>query len=95
LAKALLAQFVRSSRQERLPLLERLRGESTPEALLMRVPGIGYITAERLHDELGITSLEELETGAARLLEKLGFKFERMVKLSEKRAEVSLFAADV
>lgn len=44
----------------RLPLLERLRGESTPEALLMSVPGIGHMTAERLHDELGITSLEEL-----------------------------------
>jgi DNA polymerase (family X) len=48
----------------RLPLLERLRGESTPEALLMSVPGIGHITAERLHDELGITSLEELELAA-------------------------------
>ncbi len=48
----------------RLPLLERLRGESTPEALLMSVSGIGHITAERLHDELGITSLEELELAA-------------------------------
>jgi hypothetical protein len=48
----------------RLPLLERLRGESTPEALLMSVPGIGHVTAERLHDELGITSLEELELAA-------------------------------
>lgn len=48
----------------RLPLLERLRGESTPEALLMSVPGIGHVTAERLHDELGIASLEELELAA-------------------------------
>ncbi len=39
----------------KLPLLERLRGESTPEALLMSVPGIGHITAERLHDERGYT----------------------------------------
>ena len=33
--------------------------------------------------------------GSARLLEKLGFKFERMVKLSDDSAEVSLFASDV
>jgi RimJ/RimL family protein N-acetyltransferase len=32
--------------------------------------------------------------GSARLLEKLGFSFERMVKLSEDSAEVSLFALD-
>ena len=33
--------------------------------------------------------------GSARLLEKLGFNFERMVKLSDDSAEVSLFAAGV
>jgi len=32
---------------------------------------------------------------SARLLEKLGFKFERMVKLSDDSTEVSLFAAEV
>ncbi len=48
----------------RLPMLERLRGESNPEELLMSVPGIGQKTAERLHDELGIESLEELEMAA-------------------------------
>ncbi|HVG32253.1 MAG TPA: GNAT family N-acetyltransferase [Pyrinomonadaceae bacterium] len=32
---------------------------------------------------------------SVRLLEKLGFKFERMVKLSDDSAEVSLFAAEV
>jgi len=33
--------------------------------------------------------------GSAKLLEKLGFKFERMVQLSDDSAEVKLFAFDV
>lgn len=48
----------------RLPMLDRLRGESDPVALLRTVPGIGRKTAERLHDDLGIDSLEELEMAA-------------------------------
>jgi DNA polymerase (family X) len=48
----------------RLPMLERLRGASDPEGLLMTVPGIGRKTAERLHEELGIDSLEALELAA-------------------------------
>lgn len=48
----------------RLPMLERVRGASDPEALLMTVPGIGPKTAELLHDELGIDSLEALEAAA-------------------------------
>jgi DNA polymerase (family X) len=48
----------------RLPVLERLRGETDPEALLASVPGIGRKIAERLHHDLGIDTLEELE-GAA------------------------------
>lgn len=48
----------------RLPMLERLRGASDPEELLMTVPGIGRKTAELLHEELGIDSLEALEVAA-------------------------------
>lgn len=48
----------------RLPMLERVRGASDPETLLMTVPGIGPKTAELLHDELGIDSLEALEAAA-------------------------------
>jgi DNA polymerase (family 10) len=48
----------------RLPMLDRLRGEIDPIALLRTVPGIGRKTADRLHDELGIDSLEELEIAA-------------------------------
>jgi DNA polymerase (family X) len=48
----------------RLPMLDRLRGESDPLALLMSVPGIGKVSAERLHHDLGIETLEELEVAA-------------------------------
>ena len=48
----------------RLPMLERLRGESDAVALLASVPGVGPVLAERLHRELGIDSLEELEAAA-------------------------------
>jgi hypothetical protein len=51
-------------RTGRLPMLERLRGESDPVALLMTVPGIGRLTAERLHHDLGIETLEDLEAAA-------------------------------
>src|SRR5450759_488488 len=48
----------------RLGTLERLHGESDPFALLASVPGIGDTLAERIHDALGIESLEELERAA-------------------------------
>jgi len=48
----------------RLPMLERLRGESDPVELLAGVVGIGLKTAQRIHDELGIDTLEELEIAA-------------------------------
>lgn len=44
-----------------LSLLDRLEGEMAPEALLQRLPGIGPKLAHRIHDELGVMSLEELE----------------------------------
>jgi DNA polymerase (family 10) len=45
----------------RLTMLDRLRGESDPLAILASVPGIGKVYAWRLHDDLGIETLEELE----------------------------------
>jgi DNA polymerase (family 10) len=48
----------------RLSVLERLRGETDPVALLASVPGIGPITAGRLHQDLDIDSLHELEAAA-------------------------------
>jgi hypothetical protein len=46
------------------PMLERVRGDADPEDRLMTVPGIGRRLAARLHDELGIETLEELEAAA-------------------------------
>jgi DNA polymerase (family 10) len=48
----------------RLPTLARLRGESDPEELLRTVSGVGHIRARRLHEELGIDFLEDLEAAA-------------------------------
>jgi len=48
----------------RLPMLDRLRGETDPVMLLESVPGIGRALAERLHGDFGIDSLEDLEAAA-------------------------------
>jgi len=42
----------------RLPMLERLRGEMDPVAVLTSVPGIGPQLAARLHHDLAIDTLE-------------------------------------
>jgi DNA polymerase (family 10) len=72
----------------RLPMLERLRGEADPVELLMSVPGIGRIQAERLHHELGIDSLEELETAAqdGRLSDVSGFGRKRIAGIVDSLA---------
>lgn len=44
--------------------LERLRGGSDPEALFRTIPGVGPDLAMRLHEALGVDTLEALE-GAA------------------------------
>ncbi len=64
----------------RLAMLERLRGESEPTRLLATVPGIGRELAGRLHDDLGIESLEDLEAAAhdGRLENILGFGSKRL-----------------
>ena len=45
-------------------MLQRLRGEAEPVALLTSVPGIGKKLADQLHHDLGIDTLEELEVAA-------------------------------
>jgi putative hydrolase len=45
-------------------MLDRLRGETEPESLLATVPGIGKKLAARLHHDLEIDTLEELEAAA-------------------------------
>jgi putative hydrolase len=57
------------------PMLERLRGEADPVKRLATVPGIGRRLAARLHDELGLETLEDLEAAAhdGRLEQLAGF----------------------
>jgi hypothetical protein len=61
-------------------MLERLRGEADPVALLATVPGIGPVLAERLHHDLDIHTLEDLEVAAhgGRLREVPGFGDKRV-----------------
>jgi hypothetical protein len=47
-----------------LGLLERLRGRATPEDLLATIPGIGEVLAHRIHEQLGVDTLEQLELAA-------------------------------
>jgi len=48
----------------RWSLLDRLRGQATPEQLFRTLPGIGPELASRIHDELHLDTLEALETAA-------------------------------
>lgn len=72
----------------RLQLLERLRGESEPEALFRTVIGIGRKLAEAIHDRLGIETLEELEMAVhdGRLASVPGFGPRRLRGVGENLA---------
>jgi hypothetical protein len=72
----------------RLPMLDRLRGDTDPLHLLASVSGIGWKLAERLHDELGIETLEQLETAAhdGRLEEIAGFGEKRLAGIRDSLA---------
>jgi DNA polymerase (family X) len=78
-------QFLRTGK---LSALDRLRGESDPIAVMASVSGIGERLAERLHSELGITTLEELEAAAhdGRLEEVGGFGKKRIAGIKESLA---------
>ncbi|MCP3144390.1 helix-hairpin-helix domain-containing protein [Pyxidicoccus xibeiensis] len=58
---AAVAEWVRTGQ---LGLLHRLETEASPEQLLASVPGIGPELARRIHQELGVGTLEELEQAA-------------------------------
>jgi hypothetical protein len=61
-----------------LPMLDRIRGKSDPVTLIATVPGIGPVLAEKIHHDLGIDTLEDLETaaydGRLRNIEAIGEK---------------------
>lgn len=72
-----------------LPMLERLRAEHDPVQLLATLPGIGRGLADRLHHDLGIGSLEELEVAVhdGRLAAVPGFGPKRLAALREALAQ--------
>ena len=72
----------------RLPILDRLRGESDSGRLLRSVPGIGKALAARLHDELEIETLEQLEAAAhdGRLRELMGLGEKRIAGIMDSLA---------
>ncbi len=72
----------------RLPILDRLRGDIDPVEVIASVPGIGERTARRIHDTLGINTLEELEISAhdGRLAHAVGFGAKRLAGVRDSLA---------
>jgi DNA polymerase (family 10) len=72
----------------RLPMLDRLRGAGDAVAVLATVPGIGQRLAVRLHDDLGIQTLEDLEAAAhdGRLEHVAGFGAKRLAGIRDSLA---------
>jgi hypothetical protein len=75
IGRSLAAAIAEIAQTGRLRMLERLEGEIAPEDLFTTVPGIGEELARRLHAELGVETLEELELAAhdGRLANLRGF----------------------
>lgn len=72
----------------KLAMLDRLRGQHDPIALLCSVPGIGKAFAWKLHEDLEIETLEELETAAhdGRLERLAGFGPKRLAGIRDSLA---------
>ena len=60
--------------------LDRLRGSADPVAVFRTIPGVGSQLALRLHDELGVDTLEALEVAAH------DGRLERMPNIGARRA---------
>jgi len=69
-------------------MLDRLRGEADPEALLASVTGIGRKLSRRLYDELGLETLADLEAAAhdGRLETIAGFGEKRLAGIRDSLA---------
>jgi putative hydrolase len=75
-------------RTGKMGLLQRLRGDGEPERRFMSVPGIGPGLAARIHKQLGIESLEDLENAAydGRLAQVPGMAQKRLRAVRESLA---------
>ena len=81
----LASAMVELARTGRLGMLEHLEGTVSPEERFSSVAGIGPILAKRIHDRLGIATLEELEQAAydGRLARVPGFGSRRTRAVQE------------
>lgn len=64
IGKGIASAIVELVKTGRWTRLERLRGALDPEKLFQTVSSIGPTLAQRIHDELGVDTLEELELAA-------------------------------
>ncbi|HZZ77591.1 MAG TPA: helix-hairpin-helix domain-containing protein [Gemmataceae bacterium] len=73
---------------DRLGLLDRLRGQDEPVRLLTTVAGIGPKMAHRIHEQLGIETLEEMEVAAydGRLRQVAGIGRKRLAAIRDSLA---------
>ena len=73
----------------RLALLDRMRGDHDPVALLRSVPGVGRVLADKLHVELGLESLADLEAAAhdGRLRDFAGIGDKRLAGIRDSLAQ--------
>ncbi|HUU32960.1 MAG TPA: helix-hairpin-helix domain-containing protein [Vicinamibacterales bacterium] len=71
-----------------LPMLERLRGAGDAVAVLATVPGVGRVLAERLHADLGLETLSDVEAAAhdGRLASVAGFGEKRLAGIRDSLA---------
>ena len=84
---SVIAELVRTGRSS---LLERLEGQVSPEDRFTTVAGIGEELAKRVHAELGLESLEELELAAhdGRLARVPGFGPRRVLAVQQSLAGI-------
>ncbi|HEY8153433.1 MAG TPA: helix-hairpin-helix domain-containing protein [Myxococcota bacterium] len=85
IGKSLAAAIAELVHTGRLGMLERLEGEISPEDLFTTVPGIGEELARRVHAELHLETLEDLELAAhdGRLARVPGFGIRRVRAVRE------------
>jgi len=74
----------------RLALLERLEAEGAPDVPFVRLPAIGPEMARRIHDALGVETLEELEVVAhdGTLAQVPGMNAARVAEVCEELARL-------
>ena len=84
---ALISEYAHTGR---VTLLERLEGQVSPEDLFTTVPGIGEGLAQRIHESLGVETLEDLEVAAhdGRLESVRGIGRRRIAALRAALAEI-------